>query len=823
MPRDERKRKKRLNESEVASSEMEANLKAIEEDAKRAESERLRTLAQPQPQQQPKQQSSISEDEEIESRRKQLVEKLKPSYIKRLGPSTYDNYVVAQEGLDIDAAKILENKPIQELESELKKVEKGEELFTRDSPSELYLNTLNAIPSASKISIRQPNWDLEEKQQLAQSQAIQNLNNAVSANTGAASTTVVNAVANDPNSTASDLDNARKIGAEADKISQTEVANEINNANAQSQALTTGLSTDQKPTYDPSTQQLDKDIKSSIPDAPVLALEKLGVQDYYPTAGRDIAVGTFTGSRIGSQTIYTGAGGLLPMGLYDARQRAKAQYVKDNLAAIDKFLTVPDTYQVYNDVARPYAAGILQDIAARNGYDYSKIMKDKEGMIMLQKIKGGFEKFSQAGAAAEALKKQMMEAKGDIYIPENVRKDLIKFTNAQIDPDEVKKYLTGEKNSGDLTKNLIAYAAGSKYIKDMAPTWFKDATTVPLSVKTGKELSPEDAKKMQNELINLKKLNSDNDAYITFAKKYFSIDPTVMENWAKEQGVPVDDEIIDNWTDLLTKMIPEASVIPTIEHIVNNNADRALGYAKLKVEKDRLAFQKEQALTEHQRLQDAMKQSDFNNNVEAAYYNSPNRQAWNKNIADVYRKAGLSVATDENGKIVGQRQLTGKTMFSSLGVDNTFLKINGKWRSPDEILTDSGGTYSKEDKEAAQAVINREAAIESNVIDYRAAQTRGGGLTEVNWTGVGRGVPPDKVTLMANVTGSLNAIVTKKDENDQEYQEYTTLPYEVMSYGHDVNSVSGRIFLDQVTSASGSAPGRTKSSENYSFSSSSSE
>ncbi len=162
-------------------------------------------------------------------------------------------------------------------------------------------------------------------------------------------------------------------------------------------------------------------------------------------------------------------------------------------------------------------------------------------------------------------------------------------------------------------------------------------------------------------------------------------------------------------------------------------------------------------------------------------------------------------------------------MFSSLGAENTFLKINGKWRSPDEILTDSGGTYSEEDKEAAQAVINRQVAIESNAIDYRAAQIRGGGLVEVNWTEVGGGVPADKITLMANVTGNLNALVTKKDEYDQEYQEYQSLPYEVMSYGHDVNSISGITFLDQATSASGSAPGRTKSSENYSFSSSSSE
>jgi hypothetical protein len=87
--------------------------------------------------------------------------------------------------------------------------------------------------------------------------------------------------------------------------------------------------------------QVEKDITdqyqnldSSIPQAVV---EKLGVQDYYPEIGRDIAVGTFTGSRIGSQTVYSGAGGLLPQGLYDARKRALNEAAKAKNAALDKY------------------------------------------------------------------------------------------------------------------------------------------------------------------------------------------------------------------------------------------------------------------------------------------------------------------------------------------------------------------------------------------------------------------------------------------------------------------------------------------------------
>lgn len=826
MPRDERKRKKRLNEFEVASPEMEANLKAIEEDAKRAESERLRTLAQPQPkQQQTQSQPSISEDDKIELRRSELIEKLKPSYVERLKPSYLDNYLMAQEGLEINAKDVLRNKPIQELESELKKVERGENLFTRNSPSELYLQTLKATPAGSKINIGTRNWDQEEKEKLAQSQAIQNLNNTVSASTGAASTTLVNATANDPNSTAEDLDNARKIGAEADNISDKEIANNLNNANAQSETLRTGISADQKPTYDPNNKQLEKDLKTSIPDAPVLALEKLGVQDYYPTVGRDIAVGTFTGSRIGSQTIYTGAGGLLPMGLYDARQRAKAQYVKDNLAAIDKFLTVPDTYQVYNDVARPYAAGILQDIAARNGYDYSKIMKDREGMVMLQRIKGGFEKFAQAGTAAEALKEQMMEAKGDIYIPDNVRKDLIKFTNAQIDPDEVKKYLTGEKNSGDLTKNLIAYAAGSKYIKDMAPTWFKESgvSSVPLSVKTGEELDPKDAQKMKDELIRLKKLNSDNDAYITFAKKYFSIDPTIMENWAKEQGVPVDDEIIGNWTDLLTKMIPDASVIPTIESIVNNNADRAIQRARLAVERDRLSFDKQQALTEHQRVQNNFNNSGFASTWE--YVGSfGNQQSFNSDMSAWYQKMGLNPQLNTFGVMVGRRPIEGDKALVGTNPNSTYIQLGEKNYTPQNIVESAFLQFQYPGAlEAAKSIINNQAKIEASSIDYLASYyDQDGSLKAANKeTGFG-GQPKDRITLRADIQGSISLPVETEGEKGEPIITYTVSPYKAVTMG-DVNSEGMRVVLDQVVGGSGSAPGRTTSRQNYSYSSSSSE
>lgn len=52
------------------------------------------------------------------------------------------------------------------------------------------------------------------------------------------------------------------------------------------------------------------------------AFEALRPQDYYPDLGQPIQVGTYQGSIVGSNPLFAAGGGLLPMGIYDARRRA---------------------------------------------------------------------------------------------------------------------------------------------------------------------------------------------------------------------------------------------------------------------------------------------------------------------------------------------------------------------------------------------------------------------------------------------------------------------------------------------------------------------
>jgi hypothetical protein len=109
---------------------------------------------------------------------------------------------------------------------------------------------------------------------------------------------------------------------------------------------------------------------------PKAVVEKLGIQDYYPNIGRDIAVGTFSGSRIGSQTIYSGAGAVLPMGLYDARKRALKEAATEKKKQLDKFFDVIETAPQYQKAVNESYNDWLNKSLSEHGYDADKFLSN---------------------------------------------------------------------------------------------------------------------------------------------------------------------------------------------------------------------------------------------------------------------------------------------------------------------------------------------------------------------------------------------------------------------------------------------------------------
>lgn len=173
------------------------------------------------------------------------------------------------------------------------------------------------------------------------------------------------------------------------------------------------------------TNQVKNDIANDYNKAnqqiPSAVVEKLSIQDYYPEVGKDIAVGTFSGSRIGSQTIYSGAGGLMPMGLYDARKRALQQAAKDKQAALDKY---------YNGI----------DIAAQFQPKFTDYVHNQLDTLLYTKHKGNSNAFLADPETRREFARLQAVAKNVTYYDTwagNILTDAAKDEKF-IDPEQVK-------------------------------------------------------------------------------------------------------------------------------------------------------------------------------------------------------------------------------------------------------------------------------------------------------------------------------------------------------------------------------------------------
>ena len=382
------------------------------------------------------------------------------------------------------------------------------------------------------------------------------LNNAIQSNTAAQTTS--NAVLKagiDNAETAGQVFEAPAIAAEAKKEAekmQTQLdVNTVNTVNALGEVAKNQAELNQgtipiapvtanvmgninanqtRPPYSSVTtkDQVEKDITdqyrnldSSIPQAVV---EKLGVQDYYPEIGRDIAVGTFTGSRIGSQTIYSGAGGLLPQGLYDARKRALNDAAKAKQTALDK-----------------YYSGI--DIAAQFKPKFNETVNDAMDNLLYKKHGGNVSSFLADPSSRREFARLEAVAKNvnhyDAYATSILKDaaDDTKFIDAEQvkNAQDIKRALVEDVDGVlDGKKDLSALFAKAQVYQNMIPQIDKVLDDVlaegrigklPINMRTGGVYDDATFVKERNEYIQ--KLNDgtlEQADYLSGFKKFFTGD-----------------------------------------------------------------------------------------------------------------------------------------------------------------------------------------------------------------------------------------------------------------------------------------------------------
>jgi hypothetical protein len=200
---------------------------------------------------------------------------------------------------------------------------------------------------------------------------------------------------------------------------------------------------------------LSKGKGSSARDAYIDTVEKLAVQDYFPQVNKNIGVGTFSGARIGSETIYTGAGALAPMGLYDARRRAlKARFgtSQKSIEQLVNFDEVPATYQQsFNKAAIARYNEIMSSDAS---------LQEKNSELF--KLETAAKNITYGYNTAKSVRDQIFNpTEGDeLFIPKEALTTLTKYIANLNDP----KYIEGVLN-GDI--NMAQDAAQIKFYRNL--------------------------------------------------------------------------------------------------------------------------------------------------------------------------------------------------------------------------------------------------------------------------------------------------------------------------------------------------------------------
>jgi len=252
------------------------------------------------------------------------------------------------------------------------------------------------------------------------------------------------------------------------------------------------------------------------------AVEKLGVQDYYPQAARNVGVGTFTGEIIGSQTIYSGAGVLAPMGLYDARKRALVKAAQAKQKAINDFLTLKDTAKAYNMEYKDQAYDALYGILKDHNFSVSSVMRDQKAMKEVQRWKGLGKELLFIEKEAKAVMTNI--SKEDKYVPDKFKKLAKDLYYGLQDKDKV---FSGDVKLTPKIAEMKTYLSLIKKSEDLAKEYKATLSQRPMTqqeIESGEIKGDEKFEKGKADFmkrVNKGELDRDQDGYITGVLKYF--------------------------------------------------------------------------------------------------------------------------------------------------------------------------------------------------------------------------------------------------------------------------------------------------------------
>jgi len=277
-----------------------------------------------------------------------------------------------------------------------------------------------------------------------------------------------------------------------------------------------------------------------------LAIEKIGLEDYYPNIGKDIAVGSYSGKYIGSTTIFAAPGARLPLGLMDARKRALAKAAESKQAALDKIATLPDTSAQFDTRFKDLKYNELHGFLEKANYDAEALSRDPEFMKWSYNTSSKAKEIINANAWADQIVLDSQDKAK--YTPQESLDLAYKIKSGQV--DDFESFISGEdKNFTSILDGAKTYLNALPEIQKAAEFMLKpeNMSQGAINLRTGGVYDSEKFIAERNQFLQeVQDPNMATDTYVTGIRKFFGgdyeklVDNIIASgNYNKDQAEPL--------------------------------------------------------------------------------------------------------------------------------------------------------------------------------------------------------------------------------------------------------------------------------------------
>lgn len=552
-------------------------------------------------------------------------------------------------------------------------------------------------------------------------------------------------------------------------------------------------------------------------NSPVVAIEKLGVQDYFPNAGESIAAGSYSGKYIGNTTIFAAPGARVPFGLYDARMRALKEAAADKQKAIDKILTVPQTEAQYQQQLNDsfFGEGGIDVFIAKHGNNPDAILNDPEFQEWMANKQAKARDITQAVAFAKTTLDEY--AKTGSYIPDKVRDISMKLLYGQA-PD-FKEYLEGKGTLSKLVEDNVVYMNIFPQVQEYAKTALSPdrLTQSPINMKTGGKYDSETFNKERSQFMT-EVMNGTvvqgTDVYASGIAKYFTGDYEASIR-AIAAGQNASDEQVEEAIKMFTGMIPKESIIFDYTNIKTDELGWAQHYQHIK------EWNKEQqdkdmsfAGTLDGGASDAVHPKTgktFNQEIADLSKSGLTGTARENKLKEIYKiymgaMNGSTVETDANGTIVSTTPLPDIKAIQGDPNKRTYTVLaetleGRKWmnltateisRMPPNVKLSIGGKRIENNSDYATimekpvSLQGRKAFYSNGKFDY---------LSDYNVDEYAKAPKGSKVTLETERVQTY-IVKTMYDADGKPYQDYEAIPGQFDGDVYNISNPSGQQMVD---------------------------